>query len=133
MPKVLVGEGEKLHLENKELGVNIYTLLNAPLGSFRVATDNFTAYITSGATGNCQHATIAYANSILSDPKAKEILKYIYGHVTGKRMFLMDINNSYITYLKKIFPANLIRLEAPYTSSNGSLMTIFLVDIYELN
>lgn len=91
---------------------------------------NFTIHFYRYFTGNCQLGCIAYANNFLqkvnSDKDIKELftsLKQQLGR-SYPPQFLFDVHQNFAPLVRDYFD---VVVDAPYTSTNGSLMNIFIV------
>lgn len=77
---------------------------------------------------NCQIYSIAAMNQVLAHCKEERIvlLKEIYSK-NGKAMFICDIHRPLEEKLEECFPKEHVVFKQKYTSTNNSLMTIFLI------
>lgn len=84
-------------------------------------------FVDSNPTNNCQIFAIASFANALSQSNAKEIIKECLKCGENKRQLLVDIPRASVPKLKTLFSAGDIIFEQDYTSTNKSLMTIFLI------
>lgn len=87
-----------------------------------------------GIFGNCQNFQVGYMENLLQSyvpvSDVKGFISYLRKKAGGKKILMVDIHQNKVDQLKAIFP-NII-LEAPYTSTNNSLMCILLVNVSNL-
>lgn len=86
-------------------------------------------------TGNCQWACIRHANIFLNAYTLKKRLECFHKirEVCKQSMILLDIQDSLVTNVKEIFDDDFIKVDSPYESTNGSKMTILLLDFRALD
>lgn len=84
---------------------------------------------------NCQSFTIGLMCTILEhlEPDSVKYLIYRMGITANKRSAIIDINDAYVSRLKKVFNQKEdIILEAPYISTNKSRMTLLIIKVPQL-
>lgn len=77
--------------------------------------------------GNCQIWSIAWMNVILRHVKEEHIKVVIHRCwllIKRKNLLLIDINNAHVAEIAKLFSDFKIVFTTPYTSTNGSHMTL---------
>ncbi len=91
-------------------------------------------YIYAGPTSNCQLALIGSASALISRLKGKDLILAIKNSVSavGKRTVLMDIKTQYAKTLEATLPADSFLLNERYKSTNGSDMSIVLINTLKL-
>lgn len=85
---------------------------------------------TDGPTNNCQLSIIAsFVNLffIKDDKEIYEIIKTLHKNLPLRKIILVDVNRNISTRVKSIF-TNQIISDTPYTSTNGSMMNIILIN-----
>lgn len=88
----------------------------------------------SSPTNNCQLASVASFNGTLSIVNSQEGLIHVlkcFSQCVGKRILLLDLKTAERDKLKRLLEGtSMIIAETPYTSTNGSHMTIFLIKVW---
>lgn len=85
------------------------------------------AYLVKDPLGNTDLFIFSYAGAFFGRQTIKEEVIQFAKNL-GKPLMLIDIKDSYINYVKKHFPEDII-LNQPYTSSNGSHMCIIIINL----
>lgn len=99
----------------------------------RDENNNQIALITRHVTWNCQVFSIGGFNNLVYRPDLMDILFDVYWkHAAGKRIMLIDVHTSVAEYFTSKIDKSHIRLKAPYVSTNGSDMTIMMVNLESL-
>lgn len=81
-------------------------------------------------TGNCQLGSIAYANNFLCEVSSDKDIKALFNSLRKElgsaypNQFLFDVNQNLAPLVRDYFDCV---VDAPYTSTNGTLMNIFVV------
>lgn len=81
-------------------------------------------------TGNCQLGSLSYVNNFLervsSDKDITELFSSLRKELAGKYppQFLFDVNNNLAQLVRDYFK---VVVDAPYVSTNGSNMVLFIV------
>lgn len=88
-------------------------------------------------TGNCQMAVAWYGEVFLKAfniEEAQELFKHIINNCIKQKIYMFDVVNSRVTKqdIEAVFGDNSIVGHLPYTSTNGSTMSIYLVDTKNL-
>ena len=111
-------------------------------GTYGWSDDSFFRENTYGlkiypaGTNNCQMAIGGnFENFIYGKRKATIIdeLRQIRVKVTSKSLFFIDIHQKQAKRMRGMFPNKYILVDSPYTSSNGSLMNIMVIDMRSLD
>ncbi len=96
------------------------------------------AHLYRSPTSNCQFSSISGIQHLLSRTEdTRSIFKEIF-KATSKRLVLIDINTGdnyegkYERKIEEVFKEDRIVFKQPYKSTNGSKMTMYLLNIYEL-
>lgn len=117
--------------EEKKAEINIHFYKEKQLLSIFVReekqADSIDLYFNP--TNNCQLSSLlnAYVLSRLDKITVKEIFQKIKSMGWLKRIILMDIKDEYKSgVIEKMLPICTVIKKKPYTSSNGSKMTILL-------
>lgn len=78
--------------------------------------------------GNCQTFTIGAFQNLLQNGKKHTLyaLDYFFG-LSYKQLAVVDVTEKYVPKVKEYLEKQIV-LEAPYKSSNGSNMTIFIIN-----
>lgn len=89
-------------------------------------------YVTNYPTGNCQLSSLAYAanlfTSLQTNEQRDEVIMKISEH--SMRCILIDVKRIYEDKFEAYFKDKVIT-KSQYKSSNGSLMTIYIIRIKE--
>ena len=89
-------------------------------------------YVNQNPNCNCQTASLCYMNNVLQCTGFEMSLLGEIVNIYKKKQLLIDIENKYIEKIKELFPKPYIILEKVYTSTNGSIMCIILLDVRHL-
>lgn len=85
-------------------------------------------------TNNCQLASIASFNNTVDYVNSPESLIHVlkcFSQLASKRIMLVDLNYNQAQKLRRLLAdTKMIILDNPYTSTNGSKMTIFLIKVW---
>lgn len=118
---VVVRSGQSLQISVRNPGTSNFYPVNGG-----------TLYATP--TNNCQLASVASFNGTLSMVNSQEGLIHVlkcFSQCAGKRILLLDLKTGERDKLKRLLQGtNMIIAETPYTSTNGSSMTIFLIKVW---
>ncbi len=91
------------------------------------------AGIIQTPTGNCQIASVNHMDVILNKIQSKkdiyDFFKLVYG-TTSKRMLLIDIKTDLDGHVQQYFKESIMS-RTPYTSTRGTNMIIYLINIYD--
>lgn len=120
LPIVTVS-GTYLQMSTKHEGTPNYYRLNC--GQYHI-----------GPTNNCQLASVASFNNTVDNVSSTEALVHVlkcFSQLASKRIMLVDLNYNQAQKLRRLLAdTKMIILDSPYTSTNGSKMTIFLIKVW---
>lgn len=78
-------------------------------------------------TNNCQLRSISNFAELLLSSNKLDILKCIYSRKYLENQVLVDVLSNYEGHVEELFPKETIVFKQPYTSTNNSLMTMYLL------
>ncbi len=91
--------------------------------------------LNTSPTGNCQLCLLGVAVNLLRHITSKENLKKAFleiNKISGKRLVLIDIKSNLIPKLIADLGTKAVTLNGAYTSSNGSQMSIVIINTLNL-
>lgn len=88
---------------------------------------NTSAFIYFHTFQNCQVFTFGSYNAIAYLPNIEDILKECVNCAGYKPLMMIDVKKETVKHVKKIFTADNIVFETPYTSPTGSAMVVFML------
>lgn len=87
-------------------------------------------FLHSYPTANCQLGSICPFRPLLKH--STDLIGQLKELRLIKRLWLIDINRGYLSKTLNIIPAKAIVMQNNYTSSNGSEMTIMIINVSKL-
>src|SRR3990167_8776378 len=116
----------KVVCTDKNNGNNTYMLIDSTI------EDSDYIRIHPAPFNNCQIFSIASVHKILcvDQLQAREIFKFINNHMHMSAV-IVDIQRELETKLEAIFPVQYITFKQQYENTNGSLMSMYLIKIYQ--
>lgn len=118
---IITVSGTYLQMSTKHEGAPNYYRLNC--GQYYI-----------GPTNNCQLASVASFNNTVDNVSSTEALVHVlkcFSQRAAKRIILVDLNSRQADKLRKLLKdTNMIIVDSPYKSTNGSHMTIFLIKVW---
>lgn len=86
--------------------------------------------IVKWPTYNCQVCSYIYFIGLTHHTigNQKKIIKDLFSKV-GKRLMIIDVNTAYENKVENLFPVSTHLFKNPYKNTNGSSMTMYLINI----
>lgn len=105
-----------------EDGIFVYLFANSTIASYNVILSPF---------ADCQTFALNSVASFFNYPKDQvlENLKYIRKHVCPKKQMICNVKEEYLGRLEAVIPPESFTIKEHYTSSNGSMMVMCLINL----